>query len=94
MENEIIELKQKIEALTKANAELTACKQEYSSAKQSMNRMSVRLRKLCKKLTPTTECVVEMQKIADEIREFAKKATSHKEPKGELETTTEVKNCS
>ncbi len=51
-------------------------KQEYLSAKQSLNRMSSRLRKVCKRLTPTTEIVLEMQKIADEIREYAKKATS------------------
>lgn len=56
--------------------ELTALKQEYSSAKQSLNRMSTRLRKLCKRLTPTTEIVLQMQKIADEIREYAKKATT------------------
>lgn len=56
--------------------ELMALKQEYFSAKQSLNRMSTRLRKLCKRLTPTTETVLEMQKIADEIREYAKKATS------------------
>jgi hypothetical protein len=56
--------------------ELMALKQEYFSAKQSLNRMSTRLRKLCKRLTPTTEIVLEMQKIADEIREYAKKATT------------------
>lgn len=52
-------------------------KQEYISAKQSLNRMSIRLRKLCKRLSATNEIVLEMQKIADEIRELAKKATSH-----------------
>ena len=56
--------------------ELMALKKEYCSAKQSLNRMSTRLRKLCKRLTPTTEIVLEMQKIADEIREYVKKATS------------------
>jgi uncharacterized coiled-coil DUF342 family protein len=56
--------------------ELMALKQEYSSAKQSLNRMSSRLRKLCKKLTPATEIVAEMQKIADDIRDYAKQATS------------------
>ncbi len=86
MEMDIIELKQKIEVLTKANAELMACKQEYSSAKQSLNRMSVRLRKLCKRITPTNEIVIEMQKIADDIREFAKKATSHTEKETEIES--------
>lgn len=74
MDTEIIELQQKIVVLTKVNAELMASKQEYSSAKQSLNRMSVRLRKLCKRLTPTNEIVLEMQKIADEIREFVKQA--------------------
>ena len=69
MDIEITELQQKIEALTKVNAELMVSQQEYSSAKQSLNRMSVRLRKLCKRLTPTNEIVLEMQKIADEIRE-------------------------
>lgn len=56
--------------------ELMALKQEYFSAKQSLNRMSTRLRKLCKRLTPSTEIVLEMQKIADEIREHTKTATS------------------
>ena len=77
MDIEITELQQKIEALTKVNAELMVSQQEYSSAKQSLNRMSVRLRKLCKRLTPTNEIVLEMQKIADEIRESVKKASLH-----------------
>ncbi len=72
MELEIIELKNKIEVLTRKNAELMADKQEYSSAKQSFFRMSARLRKLCKRLTPTTETVIEMRNIADEIRELTK----------------------
>jgi len=84
MEIDIIELQQKIEFLTLANAELTACKQEYFSAKQSLNRMSGRLRKLCKRLTPSNEIVIEMQKIAEEIRELAKQATS-RIPEGMLE---------
>ncbi|MES2273758.1 MAG: hypothetical protein V4487_06165 [Chlamydiota bacterium] len=75
MELEITELQKKIESLTNMNAELTASKQAYFSAKQSLNRMSTRLRKLCKRLTPTNEIVLEMQKIADEIRDYAKKAT-------------------
>jgi len=50
-----------------------ANKQEYASAKQSLNRMSTRLRKLCKRLTPTNEVVFEMKKIADEICEYVKK---------------------
>jgi hypothetical protein len=41
--------------------------------------MSVRLRKLCKRLTPTNEIVQEMQKIADDIRDLAKQATSMSE---------------
>jgi hypothetical protein len=72
MNMEITELQQKIEVLTKINAVLIANKQEYASAKQSLNRMSVRLRKLCKRLTPTNEIVLEMQKIADEIRASVK----------------------
>jgi uncharacterized protein (DUF3084 family) len=73
MDTEIIELQLKVKDLTKLNAELMANKQEYASAKQSLNRISTRLRKLCKRLTPTTEVVFEMQKIADEIREHVKK---------------------
>lgn len=68
-----IELQQKIADLTKLNAELMAHKQEYVSAAQSLNRMSSRLRKLCKRLTPTNDIVIEMQKIADEIRDYVKK---------------------
>ena len=74
MDSEIIELRKRIEILTEKNAELVAWKQEYSSSKQSLNRMSVRLRKLCKRLTPESEVVLEMQRLADEIREFTKKA--------------------
>ena len=72
MDPAIIELQLKIEELTRLNAELTANKQEYASAKQSLERMSTRLRKLCKRLAPTTEIVFEMQKIANEIREHVK----------------------
>lgn len=79
MNHEIIELQQKIEVLEKLNAELMAFKQEHSSAKQSLSRMSMRLRKLCKRLTPTDEIVLEMKKIADEIRELSKKAISEDE---------------
>lgn len=71
MEN-IDELHQKIEELTRINTELMKHKQEYASAKQSLNRMSTRLRKLCKKLTPTSEIVLEMQNIANEIREYSR----------------------
>ena len=73
MEKAIIELQLKIEDLTKLNDELMANKQEHVSAKQSLNRMSTRLRKLCKRLTPTNEIVFEMQKIADEIGKYVKK---------------------
>jgi uncharacterized protein (DUF3084 family) len=69
---EIDELRQKIELLTQENVELKAFKQEYSSAKQSLSRMSTRLRKLCKRLTPTNEIVFEMQQIANEIRDIIK----------------------
>ncbi len=72
MESEIKEMQQKIDALAQENAELKAWKQEYSSAKQSVCRMSVRLRKLCKRLTADSETVLEMQKIADGIRELVK----------------------
>jgi hypothetical protein len=54
------------------NDELKASRLEYNSAKQSLNRMSVRLRKLCKRLEPTNEIVAEMRKIADEIRNYVK----------------------
>ncbi len=73
MDPATIELQQKNEDLTKLNSELMANKQEYASAKQSLSRMSARLRKLCKRLTPTSEVVAEMQKIADEICEHVKK---------------------
>lgn len=72
---EIVELQQKVKALTEVNAELTAFKDEHASAKQSLNRMSERLRKLCKRLTPTNETVLEMQAIAKEIKNLSKNAT-------------------
>ncbi len=72
MELQIKEMQEKIDRLEQENGELKAWKQEYSSAKQSVCRMSVRLRKLCKRLTADKETVVEMQKIADEIRELVK----------------------
>jgi methyl-accepting chemotaxis protein len=68
MDEKIIELQKEIETLSNF-------KQEYASSKQSLNRMSTRLRKLCKRLAPTSETVLEMQKIAEEIRELAKQAT-------------------
>ena len=73
---DILELHQKIQILTEANAELTAFKSEYASAKQSLNRMSARLRKLCKRLTPTNEIVLEMKNIAKEIKDLSKNATA------------------
>jgi hypothetical protein len=73
---DILELQQKIQILTEANAELIAFKNEYASAKQSLNRMSERLRKLCKRLTPTNEIVLEMQSIAKEIKTVSKDATA------------------
>lgn len=71
-----IELEQKIKALTEENAELKAFKAEHASAKQSLNRMSARLRKLCKKLTPTSDTLLEMQNIAKEIKDLSKDATA------------------
>ena len=73
---DIFELQQKIKILTEANAELTAFKNEYASAKQSLNRMSARLRKLCKRLTPANETVLEMQNIAKEIKNLSQDATT------------------
>lgn len=73
---DILELQEEIKILREANAELTAFKNEYASAKQSLNRMSARLRKLCKRLTPTNETVLEMQDIAKEIKNLCKDATS------------------
>lgn len=70
--DEVVELKNRIDLLTRENAELRACKQEYLSAKQSLGRMSTRLRKLCKRLDPTAETVAEMRKIADDIRDYTK----------------------
>ena len=72
MDSENIKMQQTIDALTKENAELTKWIQEHNSQKQSIKRMSTRLRKLCKRLSPTTETVVEMQKLADEIRDLVK----------------------
>jgi len=72
MESQIAEMQKKIDELTQANGELATWKQEYNSAKQSVCRMSTRLRKLCKRLEPSGETVIEMQKIADEIRDLVK----------------------
>jgi len=76
MESEIIELRKKIEELTQINKELLAEKQDYSSAKQSFYRKSARLRKLCKRLAPTDDVVLEMRTVADEIRELTKQAVA------------------
>ncbi len=76
MEPEIEKMQQKIDELTKANNDLMAWKQEYNSAKQSLSRLSTRLRKLCKKLTPTNDTVIIMQKLSDEIRDLVKKVDS------------------
>ena len=76
METSLLELQEKNDLLMKENAELKACQQDYRSAKQSLNRMSTRLRKLCKRLTPTSEIFIEMQKIAEEIRDYTRQATA------------------
>ena len=72
MESQMKEMQQKLDSLIQENAELKAWKQEYSSAKQSVCRMSIRLRKLCKKLTADEQTIREMQKIADDIRALVK----------------------
>lgn len=76
MDSKIEEMQKTIDALVQENAELTKWKQQYSSRKQSFERMSARLRKLCKKLEPTSEIVLEMQKLALEIRDLTKAAVS------------------
>lgn len=72
MESQIAEMQQTIDRLTQENAELKAFKQEYNSSKQSFERMSTRLRKLCKRLDASEETVATMQKLADDIREQVK----------------------
>ena len=67
-----MDLEKRVDVLTE---ELATDNQKYQSAKQSLNRMSARLRKLCKRLTPTSDTVLEMQKIAAEIRELVKTVT-------------------
>jgi len=76
VEKEIGELRKEIEALKQINQDLLNHQQAYASAKQSLNRMSARLKKLCKRISSTHECVAEMQEIAEEIRAYAKLATS------------------
>lgn len=75
MESQIAEMQSTIEALEKKNAELVAWQKEYNSQKQSFMRMSVRLRKLCKRLTPTSETVTIMQELATEIKDLARTIT-------------------
>jgi len=75
MEPTIAEMQKSIDTLVKANAELSAWKQEYGSQKQSFTRMSSRLRKLCKKLTPSSDIVVEMQQLATDIKKLVMEAT-------------------
>ena len=75
MESKIAEMQKTIDALVKANAELSTWKQEHSSQKQSFMRMSGRLKKLCKKLTPDTETVREMQQMANDIKALVREAT-------------------
>jgi hypothetical protein len=72
MDSQIDEMQKTIDSLVKANAELNAWKQEHNSQKQSFLRMSARLKKLCKKLTPSSEIVIEMQQLAQDIRELVK----------------------
>lgn len=72
MDSKIAEMQSTIDALEKANAELRAWQKEYASQKQSFMRMSVRLRKLCKRLEPTSECVATMQELAVDIRDLAR----------------------
>lgn len=76
MEQTIIEMQLKVDQLTTLNADLQKFKQEHASYKQSLARMSSRLRKLCKRLTPTTEIVLEMQRLADEIKELIRSGIS------------------
>ncbi len=75
MESKIAELQKTIEALEKTNADLLTWQQEHNSQKQSFMRMSSRLRKLCKKLTPTSEIVLEMQGLASDIKDLARAIT-------------------
>lgn len=75
LEEENESMKKTIDALTKENKELSIWKQAHSSEKQSFMRMATRLRKLCKKLTPSTEIVAEMQQLASDIKNLAREAT-------------------
>lgn len=75
MDSKIAEMQSIIDALEKENTELLAWQKEFSSQKQSFMRMSIRLRKLCKRLTPSTETVVVMQELAADIRDLARSIT-------------------
>lgn len=75
MESKIIEMQKTIDALIGANAALSIWKHEHASQKQSFMRMATRLRKLCKKLAPTTDIVLEMQQLANDIKDLAREAT-------------------
>lgn len=67
-----MEMQHRIDELTRENIELKKWKQKYNSNLQSLCRLSTRLRKLCKRLTPTDETVVAMQKLSDDIRDQVK----------------------
>lgn len=75
MDSKIAEMQSTINALEKANAELLVWKKEYASQKQSFMRMSIRLRKLCKRLTPSSESVIAMQELATDIQDLARSMT-------------------
>jgi len=75
MESTVAEMQKTIDALQETNKELSLFKQEHGSQKQSFMRMSGRLKKLCKKLTPSSEIVVEMQQLAAEIKDLSRDAT-------------------
>jgi hypothetical protein len=75
LEPQIAEMQQTIDSLTAANKELLAFKQDYNSQKQSFMRMSTRLKKLCKRLAPTSEIVTEMQQLASEIKSLTRSVT-------------------
>lgn len=77
MDLKIAEMQQTIDALVQENAELLEWKQKYNSHKQSIARLSTRLRKLCKKLTPATEIVLEMQQLAAEIKSLISEMEKH-----------------
>lgn len=75
MEPTIAEMQKTIDTLQEVNKELSAWKQEHGSQKQSFMRMSSRLKKLCKKLTPSSDIVLEMQQLAAQIKDLTRDAT-------------------